>query len=303
MTNASFPSLAQYTEELRPRIDAALRKHCRLPEGCSHRLRDAIRYALLTPGKRLRPMLAIFASDACGGTRKRAMPAACAVEMVHAYSLVHDDLPAMDNDDIRRGLPTCHKVYGEALAILAGDALLTMAFEVLAREVKPAELAAFCCAALAEAAGPCQLVGGQADDMSEKIVKKALSRESVKQLEAIHRRKTGALIRVSLRLGALTANADKEQLAALDDYGWRLGMAFQITDDLLDVCKSEESAGKRVGKDAANGKLTFPGLLGAKQSAARAKQLIKEACEATGPLGNAAHGLETLARYVLERSR
>ncbi len=226
------------------------------------------------------------------------MPAACAVEMVHAYSLIHDDLPAMDDDDLRRGRPTCHKVFGEAMAILAGDALLSLAFGVLAEGVQPAAVATACSAALAQAAGPCQLVGGQADDVAGPAA--AADRQ---WLESIHHRKTGAMIRVALAMGGWIAGAGGEQLAALDQYGRRLGLAFQITDDLLDVRSREETVGKRVGKDAARGKITFPGLLGIDRSVAYAATLIAEACEALGPLGPLSEGLARLARYVLERDR
>ncbi|MHC4399890.1 MAG: polyprenyl synthetase family protein [Planctomycetota bacterium] len=285
-------------EAIRGQIDSALRVYCDLGDGCPSDLRDAVRHSLLAPGKRLRPMLVLMASEACGGSAKSALPAACAVEMVHAYSLVHDDLPAMDDDDLRRGQPTCHKKYGEALAILAGDALLALAFEVLSKNIEPAEAAAACCAALAEAAGPCHLVGGQADDLAGQS-----DCGSLDTLESVHRRKTGAMILASLRLGATVAGADTEQTAALDAYGTRLGLAFQIVDDLLDVGGDPAEVGKRVGKDADRGKLTFPGLLGVKESWRRAEQLVAEACDALRPLGARGARLEALARYVLERSR
>jgi geranylgeranyl diphosphate synthase type II len=298
MTNTQLTSFSQYAKQLRDHVDTALRAYTQLGDGCPTELREAIGYSLLAPGKRLRPMLVLFAAEACGGSIEAAMPAACAVEMIHAYSLVHDDLPAMDDDDLRRGQPTCHKRYGEATAILAGDALLTMAFEVLARQIRPPEVAAACCAALAGAAGPCGMVGGQADDMASSGTEGGMD-----ELLSIHNRKTGALIRVSLELGALVAGADATQAAALQEYGRRLGLAFQITDDLLDVRSDEATTGKRVGKDADQGKLTFPGLLGVKQSGRRAAQLIREACEALAPLGAGAEGLQALARYVLERDR
>ncbi len=168
MVNTLASPWAENAERLGPPIETALSDYTDLSPGCPSRLREAMRYSLLAPGKRLRPLLALTAAEACGGDISAAMPAACAVEMVHAYSLIHDDLPAMDDDDLRRGRPTCHKVFGEALAILAGDALLALAFEVLAGGVRPAEAAARCCAALAAAAGPCQLVGGQAEDMARK---------------------------------------------------------------------------------------------------------------------------------------
>ncbi|MHC4177264.1 MAG: polyprenyl synthetase family protein [Planctomycetota bacterium] len=298
MTNTQLTSFSQCVSQLRDRIDVALRSYTQLGDGCPENLREAISYSLLAPGKRLRPMLVLLAAEACGGSTEAAMPAACAVEMVHAYSLVHDDLPAMDDDDLRRGQPTCHRKFGEATAILAGDALLTMAFEVLAGRIEPPEVAAACCAALAEAAGPCGMVGGQVDDVDGPGTDGGLD-----ELESIHNRKTGAVIRVSLRLGALVARADAAQLAAVGEYGRRLGLAFQITDDLLDVRSDEATTGKRVGKDADRGKLTFPGLLGVDRSARRAEQLITEACEALVPLGARAESLEALARYVLERNR
>lgn len=297
MTNIQLTSFSQSARRYQDRIDAALRGQTDLGDGCPANLREAIRYSLLAPGKRLRPMLVLLAAEAVGGSIEAAMPAACAVEMIHAYSLVHDDLPGMDDDDLRRGQPTCHKKYGEATAILVGDALATMAFEVLARQIEPPQVAAACCAALAEAAGPCGMVGGQADDVAAPG-----NHGGIDELVSIHNRKTGALIRVSLRLGALVAGADAGQLAALEEYGRRLGLAFQITDDLLDVRSHEQATGKRVGKDAQQGKLTFPGLLGIDRSAGRAERLITEACEAIVPLGTRAGGLQALARYVLERN-
>jgi len=298
MVQTSPPSFTQQVAKVREQIDTALTARTELAEGCPSDLCRAIRYSLLAPGKRLRPTLVLMASEACGGTIQAALPAACAVEMVHAYSLVHDDLPAMDDDDLRRGRPTCHKEFGEATAVLAGDALLAMAFEVLAGEVRPPEVAAACCAALAEAAGPCHLVGGQADDVSGR-----LAGGGIDAVESIHVRKTGAMILVSLRLGALVAGADSSQQAALAEYGRRLGLAFQITDDLLDVCGTEAALGKRVGKDSGLGKLTFPGLLGIDQSTRRAEALLTEACEALAPLGPPADPLAALARYVLYRNR
>jgi len=303
MVKTQSPSFTQLTSELRSQIDAALSVRAELGGGCPTALREAIRYSLLAPGKRLRPMLVLLAAEACGGSIDRAMPAACAVEMVHAYSLVHDDLPAMDDDDLRRGLPTCHKKFGEAIAVLAGDALLAMALEVLAREIDPPEVAAACCAALAEAAGPCQMVGGQADDVQPPDTSPLSDTAGIDLLESIHRRKTGAMINVSLKLGALVAGADPQKLAALDEYGRCLGLAFQITDDLLDVRSNSWAAGKRVGKDARRGKLTFPGLLGIDRSTERAQRLVAEACETLEPLGPQADDLKTLARYVLERNR
>jgi geranylgeranyl diphosphate synthase type II len=297
MANTLCLSFAELARSLGPKIDAALLARTELGEGCPPRLREAMRYSLLAPGKRLRPMLVLLAAEACGGTIEAALPAACAVEMVHAYSLIHDDLPAMDDDDLRRGRPACHKAFDEALAILAGDALLTLAFEVLAREVQPPAVAAACCAALAAAAGARNMVGGQADDMEAEN-----ERGKAEALESIHRRKTGAMIQVSLQLGAMVAGATAEQRGALDVYGRGIGLAFQITDDLLDVQSDQAATGKRVGKDARRGKLTFPGLLGIEQSAERAEQSILAACEALASFGSHAEDLQTLARYILDRN-
>lgn len=290
--------LDNYTAKLRPMIETALDGYTRFGEDCPANLREAIRYSLLAPGKRLRPILALLAAEACGGQIEKALPAACAVEMVHAYSLIHDDLPAMDDDDLRRGRPTCHKAFGEATAILAGDALLALAFEVLAKHIHPPAVAGLCCAALAEAAGACNLVGGQADDMAGQTVAGGLTR-----LESIDRRKTGALILVSLRLGGMAVSADANQLSILSEYGRKVGLAFQVIDDLLDVRSNEQVMGKRVAKDAEQGKLTFPGVMGIDQSAQYAGELIQKACESLGPLGDRAAGLDALARYVLDRNK
>jgi geranylgeranyl diphosphate synthase type II len=299
MLQVSDPSiLTSPAREMVRQVEAALDEYTRLPEGCPAPLAQAIRYSLLAPGKRLRPLLVLSAAQACDGTIEAALPAACAVEMVHAYSLIHDDLPAMDDDDLRRGRPTNHKVFGEALAILAGDALLTLAFETLARHVRPAATAAACCAALATAAGAAALVGGQVDDLDAEKFGGGLER-----LESIHARKTGAMMNVSLRLGGLIAGADDARLAALDLYGRRMGLAFQIMDDLLDVRGDEHAVGKRLGKDMQRGKLTFPGLLGIEESHRRARDLIAAARDAIAPLGPSAEGLDALALYVLERDR
>jgi geranylgeranyl diphosphate synthase type II len=321
--DTSFTDIAQ---RLGPLVDAALDARTQPAPGWPERLRAAMRHSLLAPGKRIRPLLVLLATEACGGKFEAALPAACAVEMVHAYSLIHDDLPALDNDDLRRGRPTCHKAFDEATAILAGDGLLTFAFEVLAKEVQPPSTAALCCAALAQAAGPCNMVGGQADDISgqwpvasgqcetasESIPNPRIPESPVPSppspapfalLESIHQRKTGAMIRVSLKLGGLTAGANGEQLAALDTYGDCLGMTFQIIDDLLDVESSAEAMGKRTGKDAAQGKLTFPAVLGIDHSRQFARQLTDRAIQALDIFGPAAAGLRTVAHFVLERNR
>jgi geranylgeranyl diphosphate synthase type II len=286
----------------RAEVEAYLRSTLRPEPGLPPSLLEAMRYSLLAPGKRLRPLLVLLAAEACGGTSAGALPAAAAVEMIHTYSLIHDDLPAMDDDDLRRGQPTCHKQFGEALAILAGDALLTRAFEVLA-ESYPGPTAAACCRDLARAAGAAGMVGGQVDDLAwEKAGNRTLE-----GLEHLHARKTGALIRASLRLGVLAAHPgsapEADLLQRFDGYGRCLGLAFQITDDLLDVEGLAENAGKRVGKDAARGKLTYPGLLGIAESRARARRLGAEACQHLEPLRPAADHLLRLVALVLDRDR
>ena len=292
------PSASTDWERLRPRIDEALERYAQFDAGCPEHLAAAIHYALLAPGKRLRPLLVLLAAEACGGAVDDALPAACAVEMIHAYSLVHDDLPAMDDDDLRRGRPTCHKAHGEAVAILVGDALLARAFELLATEIEPPQRAATCCAVLARAAGATALVGGQAADLAGDLAPRSLG-----ELEAIHRRKTGALIVASLELGGIVAGAATKQLAALGQYGRHVGLAFQITDDLLDVSGSQDAVGKRVAKDAQQGKITFPQVLGVDESRQRAAGLIDEACGALNSFGPEAEPLRALAHFVIHRNR
>ncbi|HMP08436.1 MAG TPA: polyprenyl synthetase family protein [Lacipirellulaceae bacterium] len=278
-------------------IDAALREAAEFGRGCPAELAEAIRYALLAPGKRLRPHLVLLAAEACEGSVDAALPAAVAVEMVHAYSLVHDDLPAMDNDDLRRGRPTCHRQFDEATAILAGDALLARAFEVLASGIQPADRAAACCAELARAAGPEALVGGQADDLAAEFRRVGLER-----LEAIHRRKTAALFRASLTLGAISAGADHAQRDALLEYGEALGLAFQIVDDLLDVSGQEQAVGKRLGKDRSRGKVTYPALLGVAESRRRADALVARAVAALELFGERGRPLRELAESMGRRT-
>ena len=298
----SKPDFQELTRDLRAQVDLALAAAMELGADCPANLREAMAYSLLAPGKRLRPLLVLMAAEACGyegeGTNHSALAAACAVEMVHTYSLIHDDLPAMDDDDLRRGRPTCHKVYGEATAILAGDALLALAFETLACGVQPPEVAARCCAELGRAAGPTALVGGQADDLAAEATGGDLS-----SLEAIHRRKTGALFLASLRMGGLVARADAKGLAALEDYGRRLGLAFQIVDDLLDARGNAAALGKNANHDSERGKLTFPSLLGIEESSRRASRLIEEAIAAIEGFGSGGGRLEALARFVAERNR
>jgi len=303
MAQTPTSAFSEIAVDLGPQIEEALARYTQPREGCPAELSEAIRHSLLAPAKRLRPLLVLMASRACGGRLEAALPAACSVEMVHTYSLIHDDLPAMDDDDLRRGRPTNHKEFGEATAILAGDALLAMAFEVLSKEIHPAETAVACVATLATTAGPTALVGGQADDLAADALQADEVRDKLAFLEAIHSRKTGAMFLASLRLGGLVAGADETRLAALAEYGRNLGLAFQIVDDLLDVEGDETALGKRTGMDVNRGKLTFPGLLGVDESRRRAERTLDEACAALAHFGTQAEELAALARYVLERDR
>jgi geranylgeranyl diphosphate synthase type II len=318
------PSAERLAAALAPyqaRVEEALRHWlARVTQGGPPAVREAMAYSLFAPGKRLRPLLALLACEAAGGGLEAALPAACAVEMVHTYSLVHDDLPAMDDDDLRRGLPTCHKKFGEALAILAGDALLTAAFEVLAAGCAP-KVAAVSCLELARGAGAVGMVGGQTLDLQAEgkigIVSEQFTVDSENQhgasvahcslptthreLEDLHARKTGALFRSALRMGAFAAEAGEAALGAVDEYAAAFGLAFQVTDDLLDVESTVDKAGKRVGKDAARGKLTYPGLLGLEESRRKAAELGRKAVAAAEALGSPL--LADLARYVVQRDR
>ena len=275
----------QHIETLRREIESALDSTTQFSADCPDRLREAIRYSLLAPGKRLRPILVLTAYELCcepnndtqnndiqnnAQWRLNATHAACAVEMIHAYSLIHDDLPAMDNDDMRRGLPTCHRKFDEATAILAGDALLALAFEMIGN-LTPPKLAGQCCKALAVAAGACQLVGGQMDDVLHS------NKYSIESMEHIHHRKTGALIRTSLKLGGMIAGASTEQMGALDEFGKHFGLAFQITDDLLDVLGDEAMVGKRLRKDADMNKWSYPHILGIEESKQIVTQSVRDA--------------------------
>jgi geranylgeranyl diphosphate synthase type II len=296
----SLSSAVTFPNELarfRPRVDELLDRYTQFDPGCPNKLLSAIRYCLLAPGKRIRPLLVLAAAEMCGGDMDNALPAACAVEMIHNYSLIHDDLPAMDDDDLRRGRPACHIEFDEATAILAGDALIPLAFEIIARDVHPASVAAECVAVLGRAAGATGLVGGQSDDLDWQS-----GQASLAYLERIHERKTGALLTVSLELGAITAQSSPLLRQSLRNYGKHVGLAFQIADDLLDFRGSQDKMGKRAQKDADRGKLTFPSLLGEAASESRAREMIDEAISALAPFGKSAQPLEQLARFVINRT-
>lgn len=304
-------TLGEYLRSCQRLVDGRLEGFLRPEPGIPPSLLEAMRYSLLAPGKRLRPILVLMACEAAGGKDESGLPAAAAVEMVHTYSLIHDDLPAMDDDDLRRGRPTCHKQFGEALAILAGDALLTLAFQVLAEHYPPRTGAA-ACRELARGSGVAGMVGGQVEDLAWErgsVEGETRPAQNLEALENIHALKTGALFRASLRLGVLAAEGEKasgpdlEVLESMDRFGRCFGLVFQITDDLLDVEGDARDTGKRVQKDAARGKLTYPGLLGVKESRRRAQALSEEGLFALEPLRGAGQRLAALLKYVLKRDR
>ena len=261
---------------------------------------EAMRYSLFAGGKRVRPILAIAAAEALGAKTAGLMPIAGTLELIHTYSLIHDDLPAMDNDDFRRGRPTCHKVYGEAIAILAGDGLLNLAFEVLSeprqlKSVPPNRLLAII-REIATASGVSGMVGGQVVDMESE------GRDiDFPTLEYIHTHKTGAFIRASVRVGSLYARAGKRQLKALTRYGEMVGLAFQIADDILDITGKQEEIGKDVGSDIKKGKKTFPSFYGLGESRRRAVEVVDKAVTALKDFDRKADPLRDLAKYIINR--
>ncbi|GAB2541898.1 polyprenyl synthetase family protein [Rhodanobacter koreensis] len=298
--NSESAELGLALQALTVRAEQAL--DCNLPpaEQSPAELHRAMRYAVLGGGKRLRPLLVYAAAHALGTDDAALDAAACAVELIHAYSLVHDDLPAMDDDALRRGRPTCHIVYGEAMAILAGDALQALAFEILAGDMAKRVDAATVVAmqrTLGRACGAEGMAGGQALDLA------AVGRKlSLAELEHMHACKTGALIRASVQLGALLAGADVDTLAALDRYAHAVGLAFQVRDDILDVEGESAVIGKTAGKDAAADKPTFPSIIGLAASRARLAELIEIALTAIAPLGERASLLAELAHYSAHRA-
>lgn len=295
-------SLADRWQQHLSLINSALQEALPSSSLSPQRLNEAMSYSLLAGGKRLRPVLVLLTCEACGGTARDALPAACAIEMIHTYSLIHDDLPSMDNDDLRRGKPTNHKVFGEAMAILAGDSLLTRAFELVAARIQPADVAAACCVDLAVSAGAEGMVGGQVADLEAETCPPTGDREiDGKRLIGIHRRKTGALIACAASLGARIAGASPTLHASLITYGENIGVAFQIADDLLDIIGNSDKMGKGVAKDASLGKLTYPGVYGIEKSRKQALDHINAAINAVSTLGTAGRPLTALAEFVLAR--
>lgn len=310
---------SSYVEQFQTLIEEELDRAAQFTADCPDRLSEASRYSLLAGGKRLRPLLVLLSAQACSGKPEPGLPAAIAIEMVHTYSLIHDDLPAMDDDDLRRGRPTCHRQFDEATAILAGDGLLTRAFETLAAGIDDPATAVRCVLELSKAAGVEGMVGGQQADLdAEKRFEQAESKSGeekaenpaetsdeaeLQQLKAIHRRKTGKLITCAVRMGAILGGADDAQLDAVTRYGDAIGLAFQVMDDILDCTSTVEAMGKGVGKDAGRDKLTYPGLLGLQASREHAESLVREAQEALSELGPPADGLRAVATYIITRDR
>ena len=290
--------LTTYLRSRREEVDAALDRALPPASAPPPRIHQAMRYAIFAGGKRIRPILVLAGCEATGGDPARAMPFACAVECVHTYSLIHDDLPALDNDDLRRGRPTVHRAFDEATAILAGDALLTFAYEAALMAVCPDPAGATLQAlrVLTSAIGTAGMIGGQVEDI---LATGAPVTEDL--VRSIHGKKTGALLRACPVIGGILAGAGDEAIRRLGAYGSDLGLAFQIVDDILDIEGSAESLGKTAGKDAAAGKATFPAAIGIEASRAHAEELACSAAASAGALGPAARPLVDLAGFVVRR--
>ena len=291
------PPVESQLTSLARMVDRALERYLPPASRLPARLHEAMRYSVFGGGKRLRPALAILSCEALGGTRAAALPAACALEMIHTYSLIHDDLPSMDDDDFRRGRPSCHRAFDEATAILAGDALQATAFGTIAGYVRRPSTAAALVAELADAAGSEGMVGGQVLDIA------GSSKSDEGSLERIHRMKTAAMFRGAARMGAISAGASAASVNRLGVFGERLGLAFQIVDDILDVSGTAGELGKTPGKDTAQDKATYPALFGVDASRRRADLLMREALKAVSPLGTKSRPLARLAEFIVGRTR
>jgi geranylgeranyl diphosphate synthase type II len=292
-----------YLQQQVTRVDAALDRLLPAEERMPQRLHKAMRYSIFAGGKRIRPILMLAACDAVGSDSEMALPAACAMEMIHTYSLIHDDLPAMDDDDLRRGRPTSHKVFGEANAILAGDALLTEAFSLLSDPLTDFELAPAVqlrvANIIAKAAGSAGMVGGQLVDMESEGADTAID---LPTLEYIHTHKTGALIKAAIEAGALIGGAGQQKFKALSRYGELAGLAFQIADDILDVIGDQTAMGKQTGSDEARGKATYVSLLGLNEAQNRAGELKNMAVTSLEDLGSKAEPLRQIVNFIVART-
>lgn len=291
-------TLAEYVVEQQIRVEEALRRLVPPESASPQSIHKAMRYSLFAGGKRIRPILCIAAAQAVSDSPAGIESAGCALELIHTYSLIHDDLPALDNDDLRRGRPTCHKVFGEAIAILAGDALLTLAFQVLVQLDCEPRRKTHLIEELAVASGTVDgMIGGQVNDLEGEG-----QHPTAALLEAIHRAKTGALLRASLRMGAIYAGANDDQLQALSCFGEHIGLAFQIVDDVLDVEQPSEALGKTAGKDAQQQKITFPAVYGLERSRAMAEQERIAAHLALRAFDDRAERLRELADFIVRRT-
>jgi geranylgeranyl diphosphate synthase type II len=291
--------LQQFLATRTKTVNAALDKFLPSEKTKPATIHKAMRYSLFAGGKRMRPALCLAAAAACGGREADALPLACAVECIHTYSLIHDDLPAMDNDDFRRGKPTNHKVFGDGIAVLAGDALLTQAFEIAAQAKGwPRYPHQKIILEIARAAGSLQLVAGQVADLEGEGKKL-----SVNELRYIHERKTSALLCCAVRLGGMSANCTTAQLKALTDFGYHVGLAFQVIDDILDVTQTSEQLGKTAGKDTRSQKATYPAIVGLEKSRQIAAQLTAKAFTALKVFKGKAVALGALAEFLLKRDK
>lgn len=292
-----MPDLKAYLSDRCQYVDDALNRLIPAAATRPSTLHQAMRHSVFAGGKRLRPILCLAAAEACGGLADDAVYNACAVECLHTYSLIHDDLPCMDDDDMRRGVPTCHKVYGEAIALLAGDALQALAFELVSKTpVAQRHPAALMVLELARTAGSLHLVGGQVADLEGEGKKLQLE-----DLRFVHEGKTAALLTTSVKLGGMSSNATQEQMQALHDFGMATGLAFQIIDDILDVTQTSEKLGKSAGKDVESEKSTYPALLGLDASREEAHRLTEAAHKSLEVFGEAGGRLRQLADYLLSR--
>ncbi|WP_028320416.1 polyprenyl synthetase family protein [Desulfatiglans anilini] len=302
MPDASVFDFKGYLKAKRDMVDRALRGMFPAPEGLAADIVDAMTYSLFAGGKRLRPILCITGAEVVGGSGAAVLPVACALECIHTYSLIHDDLPVMDDDDLRRGKPTSHKVYGEALALLAGDGLLTEAFDIMTRAELitglPVDRLLRAIHVIAHASGYNGMVGGQVVDiqMEGRTADPAI-------VDFIHRHKTGDLITAAIVSGAVLGGGAEKDVAALESYGRKIGMAFQISDDILDIEGDQEIMGKPIGSDAAKQKMTYPALLGLEEARRVQKGLVEGAVEVIADFDQAAEPLRHLAAYIIQRKR
>ncbi|MBW1613095.1 MAG: polyprenyl synthetase family protein [Deltaproteobacteria bacterium] len=292
--------IEQYLDERKTLVDKALQKYMPRPSGLASDVINAMNYSLFAGGKRVRPILCMAGAEAVGGSTDSVVPVACAIELIHTYSLIHDDLPVMDNDDLRRGKPTNHKVFGEAVALLAGDGLLTLAFNLMAgygaeKEVEKKALLRVI-DLIASAAGYKGMVGGQVVDITYEGKEPDPS-----VVEYIHRHKTAALIAASVTAGTILAGGNKDEEKSINRYGQQIGLAFQIADDILNIQGDRKIMGKGTGSDKEKGKITYPSVFGTAESTKIQKELIKNAIESLKGFDNRAEPLRDLARYIINR--